>query len=88
MNCDNCGKERIASINAKCSDMCFAEVGGNESDGYVPRDMGIGGGDYVDFNYCLDCGKIQGQFPLEETGLESENEHEDGDEELETDETW
>jgi hypothetical protein len=34
--------------------------------------MGIGGGDYVAFSYCLDCGQIQGDFPLPETGMECE----------------
>jgi hypothetical protein len=33
-------------------------------DGYVPSKMGIGGGDYMEFSYCLDCGQIQGKFPV------------------------
>jgi len=37
---------------------------------YVPGDFGIGGGDYIRFDYCLECGKIQGDFPLEITELE------------------
>jgi hypothetical protein len=32
--------------------------------------MGIGGGDYVEFDYCLNCGQIQGQFPLNKTKVE------------------
>jgi hypothetical protein len=38
--------------------------------GYVPDDMGIGGGDYVEFDYCLQCGQIQGRFPRGITSLE------------------
>jgi len=30
--------------------------------GYVPHDFNIGGGDYIDFRYCLDCGRIQDVF--------------------------
>jgi hypothetical protein len=32
--------------------------------------MNIGGGDYVDFKFCLDCGQINGDWPLPTTGLE------------------
>lgn len=63
MKCDSCGSERVMSTSAKCSDLCFVQFQGQEKDGYVPRDCGIGGGDYVEFNHCLDCGKIQGEFP-------------------------
>jgi hypothetical protein len=27
--------------------------------------MGIGHGDYIEFRYCLNCGQIQGEFPIE-----------------------
>lgn len=77
MKCDNCDSERIARISSKCSDRCVVAIGGNEEDGYVPRDMGIGGGDYVSFDYCLDCGKIQGSFPLPVTEIESKENDED-----------
>jgi hypothetical protein len=33
---------------------------------YVPRYLGLGGGDYVKFEFCLECGRIQGDFPMEE----------------------
>jgi hypothetical protein len=36
----------------------------------VPRDLGIGGGDDVQLTYCLDCGQIQGKFPLPPTQME------------------
>lgn len=67
-----CGSERIANVTAKCSDMCCIDFAGTEYDGYVPDDMGIGdgSGDYVTFSYCLDCGTIQGQFPLPPTSME------------------
>jgi hypothetical protein len=58
-------------VNAKCSDLCFFETNAKESDGYVPGGVGIGGGDYVEFVYCLDCGQIQGEFPVPEHELES-----------------
>lgn len=64
MECDKCSSNRVASVSAKCSDLCSFEFGGREKDGYVPYNVGIGGGDYVQFDYCLTCGKIQGKFPI------------------------
>ena len=64
MSCRRCGKDRLASISAKCSD-CFSMVAkGKEFQGYVPDNIGIGGGDYVEMKYCLECGQIQGKFPV------------------------
>lgn len=77
MECQRCKSTRIASINAKCSDLCNARIGRQESDGYVPDDMGIGGGDYVEFTHCLACGQLQGKFPLPETELEAKKEEDD-----------
>ncbi len=64
MKCSNCKSDRIAGVNAKCSDLCYARIGTYEHQGYVPSDMGIGGGDYVEFKWCLDCGRIVGQWPV------------------------
>jgi hypothetical protein len=64
MKCQRCNSERVAQISAKCDDMFYQTIKGKEMNGYVPLDMGIGGGDYLEFKYCLDCGQIQGTFPL------------------------
>lgn len=66
MNCEHCHSERVMKIDAKSSDLNFIEYGVAEHQGYVPNDIGIGGGDYVRFSWCLDCGKIQGinRLPL------------------------
>ena len=67
MNKCKCESERLAELSAKCSDLCDYEVAdGRGCDGYVPCDVGIGGGDYVQIIYCLDCGTIQGNFPIAE----------------------
>jgi hypothetical protein len=31
---------------------------------------GIGGDDYVEIHYCLDCGQLQGNFPLPPIAME------------------
>ena len=69
--CQKCPSKRIASFSAKSSDLNHVRLGEKEHDGYVPRDMGIGGGDYVEFDWCLDCGQLQGKFPLPATSLET-----------------
>jgi hypothetical protein len=67
MSCINCGGSRVASISAKCSDLCAVQIGDKSKEGYVPSDMGIGGGDYVEFDWCLDCLRIQSdRLPLTE----------------------
>ena len=35
-------------------------------EGYVPGEIGIGGGDYIRMDICLDCGQVQGEFPVAE----------------------
>lgn len=84
MACQKCSSIRIFSINAKCSDLCnVVSNTGLEHDGYVPENIGIGGGDYVEFDYCIDCGQIQGQFPISFNGKFSEDDSdldEDGEE--------
>jgi len=55
---------RTLSINAKCSDMCALEFIDTEKDikiekhGYVPRNLGIGGADYICITIDMDSGKI------------------------------
>lgn len=74
--CEFCGsgKGRIAYVIGKCNDMCrFQAVEGNEiiheQIGYVPDGFNIGGGDYLEFTFCLDCGRIiperDEKFPIE-----------------------
>lgn len=68
--CQQCGSPRLALILARCSDMCSVDLAGKYKHGYVPRDLGIGGGDDLHFRYCLDWGQIQGAFPLPPSGME------------------
>ena len=75
--CKNCKSKRILSVNAKCSDLCWVRYpSGKEEDGYVPDIPNIstpeGGGDYVEFDLCLDCGQIQGKWPVKSLGKDKE----------------
>jgi len=69
--CQRCRSNKVVYVQAKCSDR-FSLFHNPPDDGtpidyegYVPMYMGIGGGDYVEFGYCLNCGQIQGDFPIE-----------------------
>lgn len=66
MKCQRCGSDRIAGVSAKCSDCCSINYKNFVSDGYVPEGFGVGGGDYVEFDWCLECGQIQREFPVED----------------------
>jgi hypothetical protein len=44
MSCVNCESGRIINIYGKCSDLFSASMGRNEYNGYVLRNIGIGGG--------------------------------------------
>lgn len=65
--CIYCNSDRIIFITGKTSD-CFNISYPNLSlqyDGYVPEGIAIGGGDYIEFSYCFECGRIQDKFPID-----------------------
>ena len=75
MVCYECGSERILKMSGKCDDRFSATIGDRSYQDYVPRAAGIGGGDYLALDMCLDCGQVQGTFPIKLIeGLESVDE--------------
>lgn len=64
MKCKRCSSERILFVQAHCRDLCFMRIGEKEHDGYVLGGFGIGAGDDVEIDICLDCGQVQGKFPV------------------------
>ena len=81
--CDNCGSNRIATICSKARDLSYLTYRNVEHDGYLPDGFGIGGGDYVEFHWCLECGKIQGKFPITDESIEEYyNDEWEGEEEF------
>lgn len=69
MGCKRCGEKSIHHVSAKCSDLCFIQYpDGSEKDDYVPNNLGIGGGDYVEFDFCLSCGQLQGLYKEKKRG--------------------
>ena len=67
-NCQRCNSNRTIEICGKTSDCFDARYKDRNYEGYVLTNIGIGDdSDYIFFNYCLDCGQIQGEFPVSET---------------------
>lgn len=64
MKCQRCESDRIISICAKSSDRCFTTFGKYNHDGYAPCIPGVCGGDYIEPTICLECGQLQGTFPV------------------------
>lgn len=72
-NCQKCESNRILQISGKTSDLVWAKIGDREQDdGYVPSGMNIGSGDYLEFNVCLECGQMQGKFPVSQNIVDRE----------------
>jgi len=79
MSCDVCGSNRILSVTAKCSDCCAVDFNGADQSDYVPSDCGIGGYDYISFQLCLQCGKVQGEFPLDDPEFSQKDEDDENE---------
>lgn len=77
MDCDNCGSDRILEINGKVSDCGTYEFDGVEVDGYAPDVTNVCGGDYIYPDICLNCGKVQGKFPVENPDMGNDDEDDD-----------
>lgn len=70
--CQSCKSQRIMFIGAKSSDGNGGNIRNKEFSGYVPRDLNIGGGDYIEISFCLDCGQMQGEWPAPEHEIEQQ----------------
>lgn len=77
-SCQKCESERIMYIMGHCVDRFVAEMQGREyGPDYVPGDMGLGrGGDDIKINICLNCGQIQGEWPVHPECFEEDEEDE------------
>ena len=81
MICLKCGGKRIMHVNGKSSDCNSFSYKGKDYDYfYVPENIGIGGDDYIEFSYCLECGQIQGDFPVPDPTFYFENENNESEE--------
>lgn len=64
---DNCCYNRnIVSVSAKCNDLfdILLQDGKLDTKHGVPYKANIGGGDYISFSFCANCGQMVGRFPI------------------------
>lgn len=57
-----CAHKRTFNLGGKSSDRnsWSTSFSDDEGDGYVPRGVGLGGGDYYDITICIDCKQVVG----------------------------
>jgi hypothetical protein len=77
MICKNCKSNRSLSVSAKCDDRASLQCQQAEMRDYLPDDCGIGGGDYIEFTLCLECGMVQGTWPLPDPAFSKDAQHDD-----------
>ena len=64
-NCQRCKSARIARIIVTSKDHNITTLPGHTIVGYPPAGVGLGAaGDDIRFAWCLDCGQIQGEWPV------------------------
>lgn len=65
MSCQRCNSGRVLHASGKSSDLNSFSLGQIDIDeAYVLSDCNIGGGDYYILDLCLDCGQLQGKWPV------------------------
>ena len=71
MICKRCHSDRVITINGKTSDCFDFQYKDKEYQGYVPTNINISDdSDYIFFAYCLECGQIQGIFPVNDPDVQ------------------
>ena len=77
-HCQKCASRRLAHASCRCDDkFCIVMTNAQHQffEGPIPTDLGLDmqtslKGDYLEIQYCMSCGHLQGQWPLPETGVE------------------
>ena len=71
MSCQSCNSDRMMIVAGKCSDLGGIAVNHLliDHDGYMPYGLNVGGGDYIELDVCLDCGQLQGEWPVDDSAV-------------------
>jgi len=71
MSCQRCGSDRILNAGGKSGDLNSASFKGRDlNEHYVVGGCNVGGGDYYRFSVCLECGQLQGTWPVSDPNEE------------------
>lgn len=63
--CQRCESNRIAFLGGQSNDYGYAHFQGKTQEGYLPFVKNLCDCDGCDFSVCLDCGQVQGNFPVD-----------------------
>jgi len=79
LNCQKCTSNRIVFLTSHGKDMnsISAPHVKFKHDGYLPEIPNVGSGDDVDIEFCLECGQIQGTWPVSDDVLTSAEDDDD-----------
>jgi hypothetical protein len=69
--CQTCCSHRLASIIAKTGEYCVIEISNKRQLGPVPREMNIGGDEYLEFRYLSGLWSGAGAIPVPPIALEA-----------------
>ncbi len=72
MNCQTCNSDRISNVVAHSKDSSSISYRGHETDGYFQNIDNVCSGDDMDITVCLECGQLQGNWPVEDPKIEQE----------------
>ena len=69
--CDKCNSKRLLMIYVQGRDTHNLDYGKYSHEGYMPEGLGLYGnfGDAIQFKLCMQCGKVQGNFPKDESDV-------------------
>lgn len=64
--CKFCDSEYLLTFGGKVSDQFYYDLPSKSTvySGYVPEEVGLGGGDYLELTVCLNCNKLQTEITL------------------------
>lgn len=69
--CDKCNSTRLLAASTFCCNALNLVFQETQYTGYVPEGYNIGESiKQLEFTYCMDCGKMQGTFPMPMTKME------------------
>ena len=91
--CQKCNSERVIEVYSHASDLhsvSIPHMDYEQDSGYMPYIDNIGGGDDLSFFICLECGQVQGNWPVNDPEFDHDDyyENDKDDEDYETNEEY
>ncbi len=77
MNCQKCNSDRVLLVSAKANDLHHYSFKGQMIDQTYALNF-CSYSDYTKFTVCMECGQMQGEFPMVCYGFEDQEEDSNG----------